>query len=200
MRRAAGFTLIEILIVMSIIAILSSLTTAGFLAARRQARRARARSDIASISVALAAFHARQGEVPHASGAARDDPETLFRALCTGNPALGGTVEDLLETWKAEDIGLFFGFVADSAHVWEHLDEERLAEIGRRYVPCALLDPWGRPYHYVAWEPLGDAERAAARAIVEPPGGAAYSIWSDGPDRVDDRGRAGGDDVTSWSE
>ena len=49
-----------------------------------------------------------------------------------------------------------------------------------------LKDPWGNPYEY--------------RYPGEIHGEEGYDMWSRGPDRVDDGGKEGSDDIKNWIE
>lgn len=48
-----------------------------------------------------------------------------------------------------------------------------------------LLDPWGNPYEYRS---PGDVNEDG------------FDIWSKGPDKIDDEGKEGSDDVKNWIE
>jgi type II secretion system protein G len=63
-----GFTLIEIIVVVAIIGILSSLLMANFLGARERARDATRKSDIAQIQSALEVFRSDHGYYPPSTG------------------------------------------------------------------------------------------------------------------------------------
>lgn len=66
-RSQAGFTLIEILIVMIIIAFLASLSAGSFQSSQRKSRDARRRSDLHTLSTALEAYYNDKGEYPNSS-------------------------------------------------------------------------------------------------------------------------------------
>jgi prepilin-type N-terminal cleavage/methylation domain-containing protein len=196
-RPRAGFTLIELLIVIAIMAVLAGLLVSGIRAAQKRAFVAKAKSNIDSIRTALAAYNTLTGVYPHGiGGTPQDNPEALFRALYSGNPMSGGTAQNHLEDWHREAIGLWRGPVMDPTHVWDNPTDDQLLTISKSYVACVFLDPWGRPFHYVEWDSLPPEARRLN--TLRAPGAAPYSIWSDGPDRVNDVGQ--NDDVTSWSD
>ncbi|MBX9585552.1 MAG: prepilin-type N-terminal cleavage/methylation domain-containing protein [Gemmataceae bacterium] len=64
--RRAGFTMVELLVVILIIGVLASLLLAGFGAARTSARKAQAATEIAQVADAVAAFKAKMnvGHIP----------------------------------------------------------------------------------------------------------------------------------------
>ncbi|HAZ16531.1 MAG: hypothetical protein A3H59_02750 [Candidatus Jacksonbacteria bacterium RIFCSPLOWO2_02_FULL_43_9] len=59
-----GFTLVELLVVISIIALLSSLATASFNSARKKARNAKRMSDLKTISLALELYYDTNNAYP----------------------------------------------------------------------------------------------------------------------------------------
>ncbi|MBA4389085.1 MAG: hypothetical protein C0404_13975 [Verrucomicrobia bacterium] len=67
-KRTAGFSLIEILTVISIAAILIALVLGTTVYARRAAREAKARSEMERISFALQKYWLRQGSYPSSVG------------------------------------------------------------------------------------------------------------------------------------
>jgi general secretion pathway protein G len=66
-QSQSGFTLIEILIVMIIIAFLASLSAGSFQSSQRKSRDARRKADLNSISTALEAYYNDKGEYPNSS-------------------------------------------------------------------------------------------------------------------------------------
>jgi prepilin-type N-terminal cleavage/methylation domain-containing protein len=63
-----GFTLVELLVVMAIIAILATLIVGGFRSSQMRGRDAQRKSDLKQISTALELFYADYGKYPAASG------------------------------------------------------------------------------------------------------------------------------------
>lgn len=66
-RSQSGFTLIEILIVMIIIAFLASLSAGSFQSSQRKSRDARRRGDLHTLSTALEAYYNDKGEYPNST-------------------------------------------------------------------------------------------------------------------------------------
>src|SRR4051794_2483681 len=80
-REAAAFTIIELLIVITIIIVLAGLTIATMGYVQEKARRSRAEAEIAAISAALENYKADNGIYPRSN-----ETDTLDPAA-TGNPA-----------------------------------------------------------------------------------------------------------------
>jgi len=88
-RRYNAFTLIELIVVVSIIAVLGALvlSTAGY--ARKKGARARAETEIAAMSAALENYNADNAVYPAYSGAT--GAHALYQGLSgDGNDAIGG--------------------------------------------------------------------------------------------------------------
>lgn len=83
--KSAGFTLMELLVVISIIAILASLVIASIGYAGNKAKRDRAVSEIAGLSVALESYKIDNGDYP------RDAKTELVNAVTEANKALPNT-------------------------------------------------------------------------------------------------------------
>ena len=84
MRRGEpqnGFTLIEILIVISIIALLSSLVMAGIQIARKNAHRAVARIQVKALDQALGNYLQDEGSLPGAGAGSDAEGGNEFPAL-----------------------------------------------------------------------------------------------------------------------
>ncbi|KKU04152.1 MAG: Type II secretion pathway protein XcpT [Candidatus Woesebacteria bacterium GW2011_GWC2_47_16] len=76
-----GFTLVELLVVMAIIAILATVIIGGFRSSQMRGRDAQRKSDLKQIANALEIFFADYGKYPPASG--------VQIAACSYNPANG---------------------------------------------------------------------------------------------------------------
>jgi prepilin-type N-terminal cleavage/methylation domain-containing protein len=195
-RNRAGFTLIELLVVMAIIAILASLAVGGYGAIKQRAKVGAATSNIQALKTALGMYNKLTGVYPNRSQTPQDDPEALFKALYTGNPKLGGSRENHIEDWPPDQIGRWDGPREDPEAIWARPSEDELDFTTQYKRPLVLLDPWGRPYHYVEWDSYPMSERKLSSGQLKAQGATPYAIWSDGPNRKNEWGK--GDDVTSW--
>lgn len=122
--RRAGFTLLELLVVVALVASLAALLLGAGRRAVETGRIARARAELATLSAALDSYRREHGDYPRTTS-----PAELLQALTgrrgpTGEPTQGRCLIELARY-----------------------------SVGRGRDPFTepateLLDPWGRPYRY----------------------------------------------------
>ena len=83
-----GFTLIEVLVVIVVIAILAGLvlSTAGYI--QKKSARSRAEAEVAALSAALESYKVEYGAYPTSGAAGPDGSRTLYQALSYSNESL----------------------------------------------------------------------------------------------------------------
>lgn len=185
--RRPGFTLVELLIVISIIAILASLVITGLSSATQQKNKTEAKSTISSIVTALETFVMDEAKNP-AFGKKPDPERNDFPELWTAlmqPPPEGGRNYPYLENITKDNIVV-------------QVDEGRYERATREEVEDPsidkyLLDPWGNPYVYRCNKGLEPEPW-----MINPRG---VDIYSFGPNGVDDTivGTTGeeNDDITN---
>lgn len=161
-RGSGGFTLVEILVVMAIIAIIASGVGAFVVHAGRRARPVRARAEIGLITMALEKYHLSFRTFPPDTGYGLDmegspgtyDAGSLWRylAMPVTDPLTKRSHGPFLEEWSAE-----------------RLESYTDAQAGPSFY---LIDPWGNPYGFV-----GDRRRVIHNA-------ASFDLFSPGPGRT----------------
>ena len=117
--RGAGFTLIEVLVVIAVVAILAAITLGISSGARDKAAQDRARSELAVLGTALERYRAAYGAYPQDE----QNAAALYQAL-SGTRTPTGAVDD-----RAPFITLAGLVLSDAEDV--------------------IVDPWGQPYEYV---------------------------------------------------
>jgi prepilin-type N-terminal cleavage/methylation domain-containing protein len=184
-RGGRGFTLVEILIVISLISLLMSLSIGGVIIARRRAKEACARAFIHSLAIAADRYFEDTGQYPGAGtkDAANAFP-ALFAALYTERPPRGkGGPSGPYMQMQREDLA-----VPGEDGAWEKATTEDLLD---PRVPKHILDPWGRPYIY-----RENRSRPKDAIMMRP---ASFDLYSTGNDGIDGTGKGEpGDDVGVW--
>ncbi len=165
-----GFTMVEMLVVIAIIAILASLILSGLNIARQRAKVTRARRDVAQLMTVWTAYYADYGRFPEISAASRLG-ETENGTVITGH--------DVVQIMRGRE-----NFNSQNRRRITYMDFHRDT--------TQFLDPWGNPYRIV-WDHDYDGD-------ITVPGNPpetlrmSVAVWSAGPDGEDGTG----DDVRSW--
>ncbi|MBI2497844.1 MAG: type II secretion system protein [Opitutae bacterium] len=135
--RRAAFTLLELLAVTALIAILAGIVLGVGRRASDAGRIARARAELAALSVALEGYRRAQGDYPRT-----DDESRLLQSLIgkrdPANTAISGRAQ-----------------LEPARFVIARLAAPGIPVDPFAVVDSALVDPWGRPYVYVYKVPAG---------------------------------------------
>ena len=167
-NRKNGFTIIELIVVMTIIMILAGLLVGAAQQAKARAKVAQARAMIAGIETALGMFQADMGGYPSSTNA------NLVSALSTVPPGAG-----------TYTIGATNPNVSANPNYSGPYMTFKQGEI----TGGAVIDPWNNAYHYN--NPGTDHSGTSG------PNYTTYvDIWSNGPNGTDDSGA--GDDIANW--
>lgn len=196
-RRGDGFTLIEILIVISIIALLSSFVLVAVTRGKREAAGAMAKTTVTSISNALDQFVQDEAEYPGfdlPSDPDRNDFPLLYNALFGERRPHGpGGRSAPYMSIKEDQIGV----LDEDLTVDEDQPVYRKADRDERDDPKVekfLLDPWGNPYVYRC-----NKGKKSESWMHNRQGADIYSI---GPNEIDDTAaetdEKDDDDIGNW--
>lgn len=120
----AGFTLLELLFVLGLIAVLAGLLLGTGRRAAETGRVARARAELVALGAALDAYRQRQGDYPQAATEAEMLQSLLGRLGPRQEPVVGPALIELAR-YRTED-------GRDPGADWA----------------TRLVDPWDRPYRY----------------------------------------------------
>ena len=134
MRRRDAFTLIELLTVISVIAILAAITFGISAGVYQRQARTKAQAELSALASALESYRAQYGSYPEADGTGWDgaNAHVLYRAL-TGQIEPDGT-ENTPKKKAFVDISKF--------------DLDKDESTGTFSDDNAFVDPWGKPYVY----------------------------------------------------
>lgn len=80
MVRRRGFTIVELLIVIVVIAILAAVSTIAYAGVQKRARVSVVKSDLAAIGKQMQLFHAEHGEYPSTMQTPKDDLASVLKA------------------------------------------------------------------------------------------------------------------------
>jgi len=184
--RRAGFTLIEILIVIAIISILASLSLAGVIVVKNHAQKSHALAFVAAAGGAAEQYHLDTGAYPRAKEEeVENEFPALFEALCEERPPQGhGGPSGPYLSFRRADV-----FVPEDDG--ESYRQATAAEIDEPGTPRYVLDPWGHPYVY-----RENRSRPPRPYSVRP---RRFDLYSLGPDGIDQTRRGEpGDDIGDW--
>jgi prepilin-type N-terminal cleavage/methylation domain-containing protein len=189
-RRKSGFTLVELLVVISIIAVLAAVGFAAGNMAINRARKLTALAAATSLESAVNNFYSEYGSLPDPATTDKEldtSKDTDFLNVLLGYEQATGTV---LNTK-----GIRFLTVKETKS-----KKGGLALSGGSSSPTAtgLYDPWGSGYKVMLDcdynEVIEPKPKGGTKATLN---GKRVAVWSDGADGVDDAGKSS-DDVKTW--
>lgn len=215
-RRA--FTLVELLVVISVIVVLMALVMGGVMAARNSATRTKAVSLINTVAAAVNTYRSLNGVYPEKWAypvGASTERTAVDAAMSTNGFALPGSLaegDDVYGRCFSTAYGTA-GAAAKTASVvtpaeWAMVN----AVLARQLVSIdaslavkgggLILDPWGKPLRYrpSKWYPMTGAANSSPRVDAEDaPNLDGVQLWSAGKDKLDDANPGeGGDDLGNW--
>lgn len=158
--RPAGFTLLELLVVIGIVVVLFAFGLAVVRGARERTAIARAKAELALLGAALEQYQRQHGDYPQA-GASLPGSQVVNE---TAGPDPASAQARLFAALSGQSAG----FVELST-----LGLERVGAAGDRLQPNAFLDPWGRRYLY-----FYRTSGATAAPWIAP----GFVLFSAGPD------------------
>lgn len=206
-----GFTLVELLVVMSIIAVLAGLSVVGMRSVFERSHVGSVEHDISLFRTAIESFNQEM----------RDYPPTDLSSL----GIVGGNRTNLgcealfacLQTRKKN--GPFLADLDDSR--WSNTDDDALSDAALEKVKKVLdwvrdgkflleyTDYWGNPFIYIHNADYGrkftyvlaegttvEVEAAKSEATGGYAAPTSFQLWSVGPNGENENG--GGDDIVSW--
>jgi prepilin-type N-terminal cleavage/methylation domain-containing protein len=191
-RPARGFTLVELLVVISIIAVLASMGFAGAQAAINKAKKTKARKICVTLDQAVLAFYDEYGRLPTLGSSSGDTELDTFKDG-EGKKLLTILLgyEDSTDPENPKKIRFFEAPEAKN-------ERDGIIYVGSGNNVEGLVDPWGETYTVKL---DGDYDESLEVKNVGPKDsklrGRRVASYTKGKKReTDNAGRA--DDVTSW--
>ena len=177
---SSGFTLIELMVVMTIIAILSGIVLGTSNYANQKAMKGRAQAEIAALENALESYKNDKGQYPvsatqvhfpYNNPASIVGAKTLFTAL-SGNSAGTGLIPD-----------------ATNRAYFTELNEGKNGNVKKDTSDSTyyFIDPYGFPYCYISGNTAIQTNRAT------------FDLWSLGPDALTEYAKDKEDDIGNWA-
>jgi prepilin-type N-terminal cleavage/methylation domain-containing protein len=217
-----AFTLIELLIVITIIAILMGLLFPAFRSVQDQAKRAQAKNDETQIATAVTAYFTEYGKYPLID--VKQGFDTLY-----GDPGGSYGNEDVFNVLRALPIGVNAGDVLNSRKIVffngasakdavhprsGFATQDTTGENGSSIKTGAFVDPWGNTYmvaidgdydgstiDYLPYSDLNYTQLNTSGGVKPGVGAACFgvSFGKDGKQGTKGDGKyKGSDDVVSW--
>ena len=207
-----GFTLVEVLVVIAIIAILGGLSMAGWQVAQETAYVNAEKHAITMIKVAIGNFGREWGDPP---------PNSLGIWKVKGNSINEGNESLFAHLQARKRNGPFLTDDGVDEDRWQNADGDKLSAGDLKKIRQSLnwtrtgnqlleyTDFWGNPYVYIPREGYGkkfqyqdslgrtfQVEASKNSQTGEYYAPTTFQLWSLGPDGENQNG--GGDDVCSW--
>jgi prepilin-type N-terminal cleavage/methylation domain-containing protein len=153
--RTRAFTLIELMVTISLIALLAALALVAMKYANTVSRREKAKSQIKVIESALSRYSSDNGTLPRPKEGGEGQSVTVGGTTYPGGgaialyQALSGDGDNLIEGGEAGSLGQP-GSTADAKVYWQDLDphsnpQRIVQQLSGQYM---LVDPWGAPWQY----------------------------------------------------
>jgi prepilin-type N-terminal cleavage/methylation domain-containing protein len=167
-KRQKAFTLIELLTVITIIAILAGITLGAFGVVQQKAARSRASAEIAAIGLACTRYQIDYGDYPDAQ--ADSAPSGLYKGIPTASDYTDGG-KQLFQALMGRDT---WSDLVDDGKV--QYMELKQSQVGLPTGESYIQDPFGYPYgYYYNSDGIGgDSSQKSLFNYVEP------DIWSTG--------------------
>ncbi|MBN1441165.1 MAG: prepilin-type N-terminal cleavage/methylation domain-containing protein [Planctomycetes bacterium] len=186
-----GFTLVEVMIVIAIIAVLASITLTAVRGVQRAANEASAKTTVLAIAESLETYFNHEGVYPafgKKSDPERNDFPILYNALMDvpkSEGGLGGRGSPYLDKVEEKIIAVEMDDGTYQTALRDQRNDRKIAKY--------FLDPWGNPFIYRCNKGLKQLDYMKNRN---------FDIYSKGPNEQDDTivGLEGdeNDDIGNW--
>ena len=121
-RSRFGFTLVELMVVISVIGILTSIVYANFGSSRAIARDDIRKTDLKNLQVAIQLYKAQNGRYPSACDDAitfKGNVHGSFKCSVAGDPFIKGLVPDFIAALPADPNASTFGAASNNGYIYK---------------------------------------------------------------------------------
>jgi len=198
-RRQRGFTLVELLVVITIIIVLAAAGFAGAMKAMAKAKSTKAHAALTAVEQAVNQFYNEYGRLPAMNNATadaqyettlEDGKKLLEPLLAKEDTASGSTVQNPKQ--------LSFLSVPDGKIKGTGGIDGLVYEVGSSSKVRGLYDPWGRPYKIMLDNDYDEELTLTVGGTTKNLHGRRVAVWSLGADGKSDDPKTAADDVKNW--
>jgi prepilin-type N-terminal cleavage/methylation domain-containing protein len=198
-RRQRGFTLVELLVVVTIIIILAAAGFAGAMKALARAKTVRAQAALTAVEQAVNQFYNEYGRLPAMNNATADaqydtalqDGQKLLEPLLGKEDTTSGST--IQNTKQLSFLSVPGGKTKGTGGI-----DGLVYEAGSAVKVRGLYDPWGRPYKIMLDNDYDEELTVNVAGTPKYLHGRRVAVWSLGPDGKSDDLKTAADDVKNW--
>ncbi|MEM6911995.1 MAG: prepilin-type N-terminal cleavage/methylation domain-containing protein [Verrucomicrobiota bacterium] len=173
LRRQAGFTLIELIVVISIVLVLVGLTIGGVSIAQQRTAAGKTETQLKAIQMGLQAYYRDQGEFPYPAGTFSSLPpqEYLYAALTGDEAPLDGLTDTGQTAYLPEIVP---GEAPKPAYRGGNLG----LVVGTLSNSFQLVDGWSQPWNYQNRENQSQAYPGNSFGVNDETNRGSYLLFS----------------------
>ncbi|HEY8960736.1 MAG TPA: type II secretion system protein [Luteolibacter sp.] len=199
-RRQRGFTLVELLVVITIIIVLAAAGFAGAMKAMTKAKSLKAHTALTAVEQAVNQFYNEYGRLPAMTNATADaqyetaleDGKKLLEPLL-GKEDMTSGGSQVQNPKQLSFLTVQEGKIKGMGGV-----DGLVYETGSNAKVRGLYDPWGHPYKLMLDNDYDEELAIKTGTTTKNLHGRRVAVWSLGPDGKSDDLKTAADDVKNW--
>ncbi len=167
-HQGRGFTLVELLVVITIIALLAGLLLPVIIGAIKKAEITKAKNEVMAIATAVEQYQVEYGRYPGQSSSSPDHPYS-------------GNYQNLINTLRGNDLKSG-GYTNPRGMVFLSVEDPSNKTTVASALNFVMTDPWGNRYEVIAdWNYDNNIDQPANKADGGNVFGRGVAVWSYGP-------------------